>query len=214
MTYSVNGEYPPPLWGSFGALALVALVGACSSGPEKPKPTELEAAVSLLGVRQIWTTRTAEIQTPMSPIAVGGRLVIAGSDGSVAALDPDTGNAIWQGGAGEPVSAGVGSDGRIAALVTRQNQLVVFEAGKGSWRQKLSSPVPSGPPAAAGRVLFPPGAPPAPARATGSGRACLCPRWRPHCLGIRCGKRTSTLDDRQARRSVAVTPTRHTYCGW
>lgn len=153
MTYSVNGEYPPLLWARVGALALVTLVGACSSGPEKPKPTELEAAVSLLGVRQIWTTRTAEIQTPMSPIAVGGRLVIAGSDGSVAALDPDTGNAIWQGGAGEPVSAGVGSDGRIAALVTRQNQLVVFEAGKELWRQRLSSQVVTAPLVAGGRVF-------------------------------------------------------------
>lgn len=153
MTNSDKGDYRPLLWARVGALAAVALFGACSSAPEKPKPAELEAAVSLLGVRQIWNTRIAEVQTPMSPIAAGGRLVIAGSDGSVAALDPDTGNAIWQGGAGEPVSAGVGSDGRVAALVTRQNQLVVFEAGKEIWRQRMSAQVVTAPLVAGGRVF-------------------------------------------------------------
>lgn len=136
-----------------GAASLLVFLAACASGPEKPKPKELEPVVSLLGVRQVWSIRLAETQFPLIPTLAGGRLVVASSDGNVTAVDATTGTAVWTSAVGEPLSAGAGSDGRIAAVVTRQNQLVVIDGGKELWRQRLSAQVVTPPLVAGGRVF-------------------------------------------------------------
>ena len=62
---------------------------------------------------------------------VGGRraasFTVAGNDGTVVALEADTGRELWRGSVGAKLSAGVGSDGRFAAVVTRDGDLVVLE---------------------------------------------------------------------------------------
>ena len=54
------------------ALALAALVlGACSGGPPKPKPTPLESLKPEIAGRQVWSQRIGDINYPLG-VATGG----------------------------------------------------------------------------------------------------------------------------------------------
>jgi outer membrane protein assembly factor BamB len=116
----------------------VLLLAACASD-NKPQPAELGPNVSLLSVRQVWTNRVGPVDFPLDVATQGGALTLASSDGSVAALDGNTGRDLWRSVAGAPVTAGAGSDGQSAAVVTRNNDLVVFERGREVWRDRLES---------------------------------------------------------------------------
>ena len=60
----------------------------------------------------------------------GNTVTVANSEGTVAALDARTGADIWRSSVGAGLAAGVGSDGRFAAVVTQGNELVVLDAGR------------------------------------------------------------------------------------
>ena len=66
---------------------------------------------------------------------------------------PPPAASCWRANAGAPLAAGVGSDGRFAAVVTRDNELVVFEAGNELWRKRLTSRVTTAPLVAGERVF-------------------------------------------------------------
>ena len=129
------------------ALCAVTLAGAfagCSMLPagfggsvEKPKPAELPPNPALIAVRPAWTARLGEVNMPLRVTVTGTTITAAGSDGTVAVIDAATGRDIWRASAGGPLAAGVGSDGKLAAVVTRTNELVTLSDGKELWRQKL-----------------------------------------------------------------------------
>src|SRR5207253_10158358 len=87
-------------------------------GPDKPKMAELTSNPATLGVRQAWTARIGPVDIPLSVNVQGSTVTVASSDGSVAAIDAATGRELWRTNAGGPIAAGVGSDGRVAAVVT------------------------------------------------------------------------------------------------
>ncbi|HWI81676.1 outer membrane protein assembly factor BamB [Ramlibacter sp.] len=145
-----------------GACAIAATLGlaGCSSMPswlgggvEKPKPAELGPNVALIPVRKAWTNRVGEVAQPVTINVSGGTVTLASSDGTVAAIDAATGRDLWRASAGGPIAAGVGSDGKVAAVVTRSNELVALAGGKQAWRQKLTA-VSYTPPFVAGARVF------------------------------------------------------------
>ncbi|MES2959447.1 MAG: outer membrane protein assembly factor BamB [Pseudomonadota bacterium] len=132
-------------------LVLLGLLGAC--GSEKPKPTPLEAITPQIAGRQVWSARLDGAVPGLIVTARDGEFTVAGVDGSVLALQADTGSEIWRGSAGARLSAGVGSDGRYAAVVTRDNEVVVLERGNVRWRSRLTSRVSTAPLVAGERVF-------------------------------------------------------------
>ncbi len=133
-------------------LVLVVALQACS-GSGKMKPTELGSNVPLMGVRNAWTARIGTVDFPLA-IKVKDHLVfVASSDGVVGAIDARTGGDVWRVALGVQLSAGVGSDGRFAAVVSRENELITLDAGKELWRQKLAA-VTLTPPLIAGSRVF------------------------------------------------------------
>jgi outer membrane assembly lipoprotein YfgL len=130
-----------------------ALLGACSA--DKPKPSALEAITPQIAGRQVWSTRVDGLPFTLMPavLAREGAFVVAGADGSVVALAADTGRELWRGSAGARLGAGVGSDGRYAAVVTRDNELVVLDGGSPKWRTRLASRVVTAPLVAGERVF-------------------------------------------------------------
>ncbi|APW40783.1 outer membrane protein assembly factor BamB [Rhodoferax koreense] len=134
------------------ALVLAAALAACSSN--KPKPAELPANVALLGVRQAWSAKIGEVSFPLDVNVQGSTVTLASVNGNVAALDARTGRELWRLAVGTPLSAGVGSDGRLSAVVTTGNELVTIEAGKEIWRQKLNAQAFTAPFVAGGRVFL------------------------------------------------------------
>lgn len=114
-----------------------ALLVACSSGPDKPKPEPLPPVTALIGVEQAWSAQVGESSASVVPFALAGRVYVASSAGTVAALDAATGQDVWRINLGTAIAAGVGSDGETAAVVTRGNELVAINSGKEIWRVRL-----------------------------------------------------------------------------
>lgn len=127
-----------------GSRALIALVvasalglSACSSSPDKPKPAELPPVAALLTAKLAWTAQVGPISATVTPMVVGTRVFLTGGAGTVVALDANTGQDLWRLNLGTPVSAGVGSDGQTAAVITQDNELVAITEGRVSWRVRL-----------------------------------------------------------------------------
>jgi len=139
--------------------AIAALAGCAQIGrlfgasAEKPKPIELPANVALLGVRQAWTLKLPAVDFPLQVNVSGDTVTVASQDGTVVAIDARTGQESWRASAGAPLTAGVGSDGAMAAVVTRDNELVALQGGKVLWKQRLPAETFTAP-LVAGRRVF------------------------------------------------------------
>jgi outer membrane assembly lipoprotein YfgL len=134
-------------------LALVGALTACASGSDALKPADLGANPALLGVRTAWTSKIAPVNFPMQVKVTGQSVALAGNDGAVLSLDARSGAVLWRAEVGAPIAAGVGSDGRFSAVVTRANELVVLEAGQVLWRAALTAQVFTAPLVAGERVF-------------------------------------------------------------
>jgi outer membrane protein assembly factor BamB len=135
----------------FFALALVVALIGCAS--DKPKPTPLKPVEPAIAGRQVWQARMGNVTFPLSASVRAGRLHVASDDGTVLALDTATGREVWRAEVGAKLSAGVGTDGRYTAVVTRASELVAMDGASVTWRQKLESPVVTAPFVAGERVF-------------------------------------------------------------
>jgi outer membrane assembly lipoprotein YfgL len=120
---------------------------------DKPKPTALESVTAQIAGRQVWSARVDSVQFPLAVVVRDGNFVVAGTDGTVLALEAQSGRELWRGQAGDKLSAGVGSDGRFAAVVTRENELVVLDKGIKVWSARLTSRTNTAPLVAGERVF-------------------------------------------------------------
>ena len=139
--------------GGVGVLAalLAALLAGCAA--DKPKPTELDKVTPQIAGRQVWTARVDSVRFPLAVAVRDGAFIVAGTDGTVLSLDAQSGREQWRGQAGGRLSAGVGSDGRFAAVVTAENELVVLDKGAKLWTTRLASRTATAPLVAGERVF-------------------------------------------------------------
>jgi outer membrane protein assembly factor BamB len=142
------------------AVSCVVLLGALSGcsiwspGAAKPKPADLGTNVAVLGVRQVWTASIGKVAgLPLDVQTSGNVLTLASAGGVVATIDVRTGGDLWRVNLAEPLSAGVGSDGKTAAVVSRKNELIVLDGGRERWRKALPAQVFTAPLVAGGRVF-------------------------------------------------------------
>ncbi len=135
------------------ASALLLALAACSSGPERPKPKPYEPIAAPIAGKQVWSQRIGSVDFPLAVSVQGGVFTVASSDGTVAAVQADTGRELWRTSVDGRIVAGVGSDGRFAAVVTREGELVVLDAGKLLWRKPVGTKVVTAPLVAGERVF-------------------------------------------------------------
>lgn len=133
-------------------LAMAGMLAACA-GPDKPKPKDLGPNTALIGIRQAWSAHVGQVDFPLHVQVVGDSLYAASSAGVVAALDARTGGDLWRVALGVELSAGVGSDGKFAAVVSRENELITVVAGREVWRQRLAAVALTAPLVAGERVF-------------------------------------------------------------
>ena len=145
-----------------GALTGVLMLGAllmlsgCFGGAVKPPPSELQAFSPVVSPRLAWSGRIGPVSYPLQvrTVAANNTLAVAADDGTVAMLDAQTGRDIWRVAlVKSPIAAGVGSDGKTAAVVTRDNEVVAIQDGREIWRQKLNAQAFTAPFVAGGRVF-------------------------------------------------------------
>ena len=149
MTARMTGSRHLAAWAALAASAVLAT--ACSS--TKPKPQPLAPLTPKIAGSQAWSQRIDGVQFPLAVAVTPGVFTVAGNDGTVLALDAQTGREVWRGQAGAKLAAGVGSDGRFAAVVTRDGELVVLEQGRVKWRKSLPARVTTAPLVAGERVF-------------------------------------------------------------
>ena len=105
-------------------LLCAALLSGCSSlnslnpfSTSAPKPAELAAFQATAELRSIWQARVGGAGGfAFQPVVVGEDVYAAGHDGSVARIEG--GRSVWRTNVGQRLSAGVGSDGKLVAVVT------------------------------------------------------------------------------------------------
>ncbi len=144
------------------AVTLAGLLSACSSTPgwvptpfgsDGPKPAALAPNPERVKVRQAWSAKLGPVGFPLAVQPVGSQVLVAAGDGTVAMLDAATGAVRWRSKPVGPLSAGVGGDAELAAVVTQGNELVLMSQGLTLWRQKLGHQVYTAPLVAGGRVF-------------------------------------------------------------
>jgi outer membrane protein assembly factor BamB len=136
-------------WGA--ALLALAVLSGCAS--DKPKPKPLEPLTPKIAGRQVWSAKVDGVRFPLSVVVRDGNFIVASSGGMLMGLEADSGRQLWTASAGEPLSAGVGSDGRFHAVVSMDNKLITFEGSKEIWREQLNSRVSTAPLVAGERVF-------------------------------------------------------------
>jgi len=133
------------------AVLAALLLGACStveklnpfgaSGP-KAKPTELATIQSTAELRSLWQAGVGSAgEFTFSPAVVGDSVYAAARDGSVARFDG--GRQVWRIAAGQTISGGVGSDGKLVVVGTPKGEVLAFDAANGLelWKARVSSEV-------------------------------------------------------------------------
>jgi len=145
------------------AIAAVLLAGACStveklnpfsSSTPKAKPTELAAIQSTAELKTLWQIGIGSAgEFSFSPAVVGDSVYAAARDGSVARFDG--GRQVWRTAAGQTLSGGVGSDGKVVVVGTPKGEVLVFDAatGRETWKARVSSEVLAAPAVEDGLVV-------------------------------------------------------------
>ena len=136
-----------------GALLLAAALAGCAAGSVRPKPAELTPIKPVIEVRQVWSARVPAVNFPLQARVVGDQVLVAGGDGTVVTLDAASGRELSRASAGGELSAGVGGDGSVAAVVTRDNQVVALQDSRELWRYRLQAQSYTAPLVAGGRVF-------------------------------------------------------------
>lgn len=142
---------------AFSLLFIFAALTGCSifnNTSSKLKPAILENNISAFEIRQVWTSRVGTgMKVPMGVNVSGNLVTIASADGTIASIDSTTGHDVWRISLGERLSAGVGSDGKMAAVVLRTNVLIGIDSGSVRWREQLTAQVFTPPLVAGGRIF-------------------------------------------------------------
>ena len=134
-------------------LGAALVLAGCTLGPDKPKPKPLVAYTPQIAGKLVWQQRLDGVGFPLAVAVNEGVFTLAGNNGTVLAVQADSGRELWRTSVDAKLSAGVGSDGRFAAVVTRDGDLVTLDGGKIKWRKALGSRVTT-PPLVAGERVF------------------------------------------------------------
>lgn len=138
---------------ALGAAALTGCSMFSSSNPRyEPVPlTEYPAGVSASVAWNVSIGRDGG--SSFAPQVVGDSVYAATPNGSVVKVALGTGAVQWRADAGKELSAGVGSDGHITAVASRDGSVIAFdEQGREKWQVRASSQVDIPPAVGAGIV--------------------------------------------------------------
>lgn len=119
----------------FFICSLSFLIG-CGSSTNKPQPAALTSVQSVVTGKQVWVNSLGE-GGGFSLTVQANKVFVASRSGVLAAVDTNSGLDVWRVNLAEPLLAGVGSDGHLAAVITQRNELLAVVAGKVVWRQRL-----------------------------------------------------------------------------
>jgi outer membrane protein assembly factor BamB len=122
-----------------GCSSLDAINPFASSGP---KMTPLTPVTATVAMRELWSASIGKAGNyTFTPAVVGNTVYVAAADGALSKLVD--GRTEWSIKAGQPLSGGVGANGRLVAVGTAKGDVLAFAAddGRPLWQAKVSSEV-------------------------------------------------------------------------
>lgn len=134
-------------------LGLALALGLSACGSSKPKPAPLESLSNATRMAPAWSVRVGDVAPTFALAVSADAITVANVDGSIVSLDLQTGRERWRAQAKAELSAAVGSDGRYAAVVSANNDLMVFDQGKLLWTERQPGRVLTAPVVAGERVF-------------------------------------------------------------
>lgn len=137
-----------------GGLLALTLAGCGLFGSSKAKPTPLTPIVERVSVIQDWRTSIGKAGNFTFLPASGGPVVLAAShDGTVTRLD--NGKEVWRASAGQKLSSGTASDGRLVVVGTYKGEVLAFdfETGKPGWTANVKGELVAPPAITEGLVI-------------------------------------------------------------
>jgi len=123
------------------ALTGCSMFSASDADRRAPAPlTQLDAGGT---ARVIWRASVGSgAGVGFAPLVLGNAVYAAAANGTVGKYLMATGQPVWQARANTRLSAGVGSDGNVTAVVSTQGEVIAFDdAGKELWRSRATSEV-------------------------------------------------------------------------
>ncbi len=143
-------------------LAVALGLGACSSldklnpfssEPPKRKMAELTSFTPSAALASRWQVHVGVAgESEFHPAVTRSVVLAAAADGSLVRVED--GKEVWRIKAEQPITGGVGSDGRYAAVGTRKGEVLLYDAlGKLQWKAQVSSEVLSAPVFVGGNVV-------------------------------------------------------------
>ncbi len=133
---------------------LASGLSACGVfGSSKAKLADLpNLATNRLGLG--WRTSVAGAGFGFQPAFAANSIWLAGKDGTISRLEASSGKSQWSIKASTPLIAGVGADGDIAVVASRDGRLLAFDGeGKSKWVHALGTEASSVPTVAVGVVV-------------------------------------------------------------
>jgi len=139
------------------SMAVLVLTGCSMFSSSNPRsdPAPLTEVAAELSAQPVWSVAVGRGGgVGFAPVVVGDMVYAATPDGSVVKVDVTTGQTLWRKEVGQRLSAGVGADGNIVAVVTADAYVIAFNAdGDEQWRARASSEVGIPPLVGAGIVV-------------------------------------------------------------
>jgi len=143
--------------GLAAAVFVLAALGGCGIWPwssSRPALPELPPPSAPASARIAWSLPLAGAGVGFQPVAAGDSLFAAARDGTVVRVDPASGRVQWRFDAGQPLIAGVGSDGETTVVAARDGSLIALDrSGARKWSVPSGAEVVTVPSVALGLVL-------------------------------------------------------------
>src|SRR5690606_17770032 len=140
-------------------LTAAALLGGCGGSKSTIEPpAELVDFAPTLEVERVWNRRVGrgseQLRLALEPSSDGMRVYAGARDGTVAALEAETGRVVWSVDTDLPLSAGPAYGSGLLAVGTSSGQLLLLDAetGEQRWSRAVGSEV-LAPPAVTANVI-------------------------------------------------------------
>jgi len=126
-------------------LVSLTLLGCSMFGgkDDRYKPAPLATFLPEVAAQSTWKTQIGSGSgLGFAPTIQNGAVYAATPDGAVVKVDLQSGGIVWRAMIDKRLSAGVGSDGKVTAVVTREGTVIALdESGQVKWRAQATSDV-------------------------------------------------------------------------